>query len=99
VGKIFEYLDKNKNYAKRYWWTHCCDEIFFQTLLHQLDGITIENNSLRYIDWRSGPEGPRILREEDYDKIMADPRNLFARKFDTKRDTAIIERIYKKITK
>jgi hypothetical protein len=97
VGKMFAYMEKDKRYEKRYRWTHCPDEIFFQTLLHQLDGITIENNSRRYIDWETGPEGPRILREEDYDRIMANPDNLFARKFDAGKDRAIIERIYRRV--
>jgi hypothetical protein len=97
LGKIFEYLEKDKKYVRRFWWTHCSDEIFFQTILHQLDGLTIEKNSLRYVDWRTGPEGPRILREEDFEKIMADGRNLFARKFDARRDSVVIEMIYREI--
>jgi len=32
VSKIFEFLNKNRNYIKRYKWTSCADEIFFQTI-------------------------------------------------------------------
>jgi hypothetical protein len=96
VEKIFEYLENDKKYVKRYKWTNCADEIFYQTILNKLDGIMIEKNSLRYIDWKSGPEHPKILRVEDYEKIM-NSDNIFARKFDTTVDNQIIEMIYKKI--
>jgi hypothetical protein len=99
VDKMFAYMEKDRHYEERYRWTHCPDEIFFQTLLHLLDGIHIEANSRRYIDWETGPESPRILRKEDYEKIMANPNNLFARKFDASKDAAIIERVYERIAR
>jgi hypothetical protein len=96
VKKIFEYLENDRNYIKRYKWTNCADEIFYQTIINKLNGIMIKKNSLRYIDWKSGPEYPKILRVEDYEKIM-NSGNLFARKFDETVDNQIIEMIYKKI--
>ena len=98
VGKMFEYLKKNKKYIKRYKWTNCADEIFFQTLIKQINGINIINNCLRYIDWESGPEHPRTLRINDYEKIMKSG-NLFARKFDEAVDNEIIDKIYETIEK
>jgi hypothetical protein len=97
AGKIFEFLKNDQNYAKRYKWTSCSDEIFFHTIImHYLKGINVVNDRLRYIDWKTGPEFPRILREEDYEKIMAS-NGIFARKFDEKTDRKIIELIYNKI--
>jgi hypothetical protein len=96
VKKLFEYLENDKNYIKRYKWTDCADEIFFQTIIHQLKDINIINDDLRYVDWESGPEKPRILREDDYEKLK-DTKALFGRKFDETIDHNIIEKIYKKI--
>jgi hypothetical protein len=97
VAKIFEYLEKNKQYLNRFKWTHCSDEIFFQTLVYQLPGLEIISDALRYIDWDSGPERPRILRTEDYDKMITSDA-LFARKFDPDVDCDIIEKIYERIS-
>jgi predicted nucleic acid-binding Zn finger protein len=96
VKKIFEYLGKDKKYIKRYKWTSCSDEIFFQRIISKLDGLKIEKNSLRYIDWKSGPEYPKILRMDDFQEII-NSNSLFARKFDEKIDNKIIEMIYKRI--
>jgi len=97
VKKIFEYLKSDKKYIKRYKWTSCADEIFYQTIINKIDGIIIEKSSLRYIDWNNGPEYPKILRIEDYEKII-NSNSLFARKFDANVDNDVIEMIYKNIT-
>ena len=96
VKGIFEYLDKDKKYIKRFKWTSCADEIFYQTIIVNINDLIIEKNCLRYIDWKSGPEHPRILREEDCEKIIGS-NALFARKFDDNIDKNIIEIIYDKI--
>jgi len=96
VEKILAYSRSNKKYISRYKWTNCADEIFYQTIIATMDGLTIENNYLRYIDWQSGPEYPKTLRTEDYEKVM-DSNALFARKFDEEIDENIIEKIYKKL--
>jgi hypothetical protein len=96
VEKILEYIKKDKKYIKRYKWTICADEIFYQTILHQLKGINIINDDLRYVDWETGPGYPRILQEEDYEKIIGS-KALFARKFDENMDKEIMEKIYEKI--
>jgi hypothetical protein len=96
VKKIFQYLEKDKKYINRFKWTSCADEIFYQTILNKINDIYIINTSLRYVDWESGPEFPRILREEDYEKIIGS-KALFGRKFDENIDRTIIDRIYGKI--
>ncbi|MDR2474294.1 MAG: beta-1,6-N-acetylglucosaminyltransferase [Bacteroidales bacterium] len=96
VEKIFQYLKNNKKIINRFKWTHCSDEIFFQTIIRQITGLAIIHDNLRYIDWDNGPESPRILRKEDYDKIIRS-NSLFARKFDPAVDNDIIEQIYRKI--
>ena len=98
VEKIFEYLKKDKKYIKRYKWTICADEIFFQTIIHQIDGIDIKNDYLRYIVWENGQDHPQTLRICDYENII-ESGNLFARKFDETIDNEIIDKIYKRIEK
>jgi len=93
VQNIFEYLKSDKKYVKRYKLTRCTDEIFYQTIIHQIKGLKIKNNCLRYTDWESGPEYPRTLRINDYDKIVGS-NGIFARKFDETVDMEIIDRIY-----
>jgi hypothetical protein len=93
VERIFEYLKSDTKYINRYKWTRCTDEIFFQTIIHQINDLNIKNDSLRYIDGESGPEYPRTLRINDYEKIMS-TENLFARKFDETVDMEIINKIY-----
>jgi len=97
VEKIFEYLENNPEYINRFKWTSCADEIFYQTIVNQLNGLKIINNCLRYVNWIDGPEHPKTLRTIDYKKIMNNNKNLFARKFDENVDKEIIEMIYKKI--
>jgi hypothetical protein len=96
VKKILEYLENNPTYINRFKWTKCADEIFYQTIVNQLGGLKITNDCLRYINWTDGPEYPRTLRINDYDKIMSSDK-LFARKFDLNIDKEIIEMIYKQI--
>ncbi|GMO20197.1 MAG: beta-1,6-N-acetylglucosaminyltransferase [Treponemataceae bacterium] len=98
VKKIFEYFQKDKKYIQRFRWTICADEIFYQTIIHKIAGLDVENNCLRYIDWENGPEYPRTLRMDDYEKIMQS-NGLFARKFDVTVDTKIVDKIYEKIGK
>ncbi|MDR0332223.1 MAG: beta-1,6-N-acetylglucosaminyltransferase [Dysgonamonadaceae bacterium] len=94
VRKILEYLENNPTYINRFKWTKCADEIFYQTIVNQLDGLKITNDCLRYINWTDGPEYPRTLRINDYDKIMSSNK-LFARKFDIDKDREVIEKIYR----
>ena len=97
VSQIMQYLDKNKFFLKKFKFTRCADEIFFQTIIKNfVSGICIEEKSLRYVDWESGPEYPRILRLEDYDKIMKSGC-IFARKININVDSDIINKLYNKI--
>ncbi len=96
IEKMIEYLKRNPQYINRFKWTRCADEIFFHTLLNLIGELQVENENLRYINWIDGPEYPKTLRLEDYEKIM-NSRKLFARKFNEKIDNEIIEKIYQNI--
>ena len=49
------------------------------------DKTNICYQALRYIDWKSGPEYPKILNNDDFDLIKK-TECLFARKFDDNLD-------------
>lgn len=57
----------------------------------------IVNSNHRYIDWRTGPEYPRMLTMADYnDMIKSDC--LFARKFSSAIDTKVVDLLEQHIT-
>lgn len=94
VRKLLDFLDSNPWYYRKYRLTRCGDEIFFHTAIRNYcPGLNIENRCLRYVDWESGPQYPRIFRLEDFGRIAASDC-LFARKFDQSLDGEIIDRIY-----
>lgn len=82
-----------QNYLKFYKNTLCADEIIIQSiLLNSYLRETCRNDSLRYIDWTSGPEHPRIIRQKDLESIKNSDA-LFARKFDANIDNNVIQNI------
>jgi len=69
-------------YYRRFRYTLCPDEIYFQTLLLNSPlKQSIVSDNLRYIDWDTGPHWPRMLNETDYETIIRSGK-LFARKID-----------------
>ncbi len=94
VSQIIDYINSNPNYLRKFKYTRCADEIFFQTIICNFtENLQLENNCLRYVDWETGPEFPRILRMEDYEKLVS-TNSLFARKFSYKIDENIINELY-----
>lgn len=79
VAYILNYIEKNPRAFKSFKRTMCSDELWKQTILHTSKELVLINDSLRYIDWRKGPERPRILDETDYEAISKS-NALFARK-------------------
>jgi hypothetical protein len=68
------------------------DELFFQTLLANSSHATsITGDNLRYIDWSTRP-GPKILTVDDLPGLL-DSDKLFARKFDTTIDSAVLDEL------
>lgn len=69
-------------YYARYKRTLCTDEVYFQTLLLNSPlKETIINDNLRYIDWDTGPEWPKLLDESDFGRIAGSGK-LYARKLN-----------------
>lgn len=80
---IFQYIDTNPKYIKRFKYSFCSEEIFFQTiLLNSPLKDNIVNDNLRFIVWekRNG-NFPANLDNSDYQDII-NSHALFARKFE-----------------
>lgn len=83
IDYIFTFMKNNPKYLKRFKYTFCAEEIFFQTiLLNSPLKETIINNNLRFILWetRNG-NFPANLDATDY-KSIQESDALFARKFE-----------------
>ena len=83
IEYVFKYLGNNSNFLKRFKYTFCSEEIFFQTILlnsHLKENIV--NNNKRFIVWekRNG-NYPANLDLTDYKNIKTSDA-LFARKFE-----------------
>lgn len=94
VGYI---LSKEKELVKTYKGTICSDEMYKQTLIWNspyrdtLPSVDNESvGSMREIDWTRG--APYVFRTEDFDALIKSER-LFARKFDSRIDKSIIDKI------
>ncbi|ASZ12511.1 beta-1,6-N-acetylglucosaminyltransferase [Chitinophaga pendula] len=69
------------------------DEILIHSIIMNSPYSTrVVNNDLRYIDWHTGPDFPRILTIDDVDSIV-NSGCLFARKFDSHIDNIVINQL------
>jgi hypothetical protein len=96
VKEIFNFIEHDKKYLKRYEHTHDSDEMFFQTIICNVKGLKIISDPLCYMDWSLPKERKRTFIEEDHGRIIKS-NALFARKFDPDMDKKIIDLIYKDI--
>lgn len=71
---------------KAFEYSLCGDELFFQSIIMDSQfKNNIYKSNLRYIDWTTGPDFPRVLCEKDYNKIL-ESDCLFGRKFSDELD-------------
>lgn len=97
---LANYVLENEDFIKKtFKYTSCCDEIFLQTIVYNskyFDNLYLkQDNSYkanqRYIDWTRGE--PYTFKINDYDELIKSDM-LFARKFSTKIDKEIVDKIY-----
>jgi hypothetical protein len=73
------------------------DESFFQTvIMNSPYRNSVINNDRRHIEWRRGPEHPRIWRHEDLNELLSS-NAFFARKFNADVDDRIIRALEERI--
>lgn len=94
---ILRYIDRNTIYKEYYELTLIPDEMFFQSIiLNSPFKDNVQNDNLRYIDWTTGPETPRVLTSDDLSAILGSGK-IWARKFDSTRDPLLLDQIEKNI--
>lgn len=80
-------------------YTHCAEEIFFQTiLLNSLDQCQVCEDSLHLSLWEKDAASPKVMDERDYETI-AKSNCFFARKFDVRYSSLLLRRIDDEILK
>jgi hypothetical protein len=90
---IVEFSKKEKQVMRHLAYSLCPDELFIQIIvLNSPFKNLVINDNKRYIEWDSGSSHPRNLMLQDFEKLQQ-TNMLFARKFDTGTDAAIIEKI------
>ena len=94
------YIISNEKFIKKYFkYSYCSDELFVQTLVYNskfYNNLYLKKDDdymsiMRYIDWNRGE--PYIFKSEDFNDLI-NSKYLFARKFSTKVDKMIIDKIY-----
>lgn len=94
---VFDFIKSNPTYMKKLKYSRATDEVWIQSIImnsHLKNKNVLDD--LRYTDWESGPEYPKVLTIDDYNKLI-NSNALFARKVKTGTDKLIIEKIFKKI--
>jgi len=99
VRWLFETCRPGHRFYNFYKYTLVPDEMLFQTMLKNSDwNDSIVDDNMRCINWKDGPEYPRIWRNADFDRLIGSGK-LFARKFDENVDDEIINKLEKHIKK
>lgn len=100
TDNLAHYVINKKDFVyKHFKLTSCADEIFLQTIVYNSDFINklynYNNNDYkqiqRYIDWNRGE--PYTFTKNEFDELI-NSGMLFARKFSTKKDKEIVDKIY-----
>ena len=93
---VHEFTQLNPAYVRFFKHAFVPGELFFQTIvLNSPFRETIVNDNLRFIDWPEKP-GPTILRVERLSRLLESGK-LFARKFDSTVDAAILDALDQEI--
>lgn len=95
---VYYVLSQEKQIRKIFKYTHCCDELFLQTIVYNSEFKNKvysyyqndNQNTMRLIDWVRGE--PYIFLEDDFNLIKKS-KMLFARKFSSKNKEIVLKLI------
>ncbi len=95
VQYVITHTQENPKFLKRFNFTFCAEEMYFQTvLMNSSFKESINHDDLRYMDWTTGRGGnPAFLDETDFKSII-NSEKLFARKLSQDRN-ALFEMLSK----
>jgi Core-2/I-Branching enzyme len=90
---IFLYLQRNVRFERTFRYTKSSDEIFFQTILKNLDGLTLDNNDLRCVFWDGRRnQFPAVVRVDDFEEIR-NSGMFFTRKMEPRNSLPLMDKI------
>ncbi|XAG61108.1 beta-1,6-N-acetylglucosaminyltransferase [bacterium 19MO02SH05] len=102
-------LQSKKEILEYFSYSYCCDEIFFQSIIMNEPSIKykvykyeyswMDDNakSLRYIDWKSGPDFPRVFSRKNLLDINIPKIYFFCRKIDPSLSVKELSDLFDKI--
>lgn len=94
MDDFITFIDDNPDWLSRFRYTKSADEMLVQmALCNHLSPRKIVNSSLRFVDFTTGPEDPRILRIVDVQRSLSS-HGLFARKVDRTVSADFIDAIF-----
>ena len=94
---MLQYISDHPDYYQYMRNCNCPDESFFQTLLMNSPYAEYRLDYLHYVDWSEGKSNPKVLKKDDFDKLMAS-KKLMARKFDMTIDKCIINMLRERVS-
>lgn len=99
LGNFLHYINENPQFIRRFNYTACGDELYFNTYAHQFsDSLNIDGTRpLRYVSWRPPYERqdkyrPYVMDERDFPYIM-EGENFFCRKIDLPGSAKLLDMI------
>lgn len=98
INYVFDFLKKDPSFLRRFKYSFCSEEMFFQTIIMNSPlKDNVVNDNLRYIVWeeRNG-NYPANLDESDYDGIKKTSA-LFARKFEYPVSEKLLEKLKSRV--
>ena len=94
--EVLDFVGKRPDYLRFHKYSYCVDEVFFQTILLNSGNRSLRdsivNDDLTYINWKESSRSPEILTTSDFSSLERSD-HLFARKFDYRIDSQILDRI------
>jgi hypothetical protein len=94
VKLIFDFLEVHPDYMEYHRFTHCPDEVFFNSIVANLIDTDFIEQSLTYTNWeRKNCPLPVTFGFDDFEELRFQPHKLFARKFDDSFDSKILNKI------
>jgi hypothetical protein len=90
---VVDFVDRHPVIERFARFTWAPDEFLIPTILMNSPyRERVINNNLRYIDWSQGGPNPKFLTLQDLDKLKATD-SFFARKFDIRQDSRILDQL------
>ena len=89
---------QNPAFFKRFKYTFCAEEIYFQTVIMNSEySINVINDNLRFIDWENGTGGGQAFLDESDYEIIIKTNKFVTRKIDSNKLKQMITRSKNKI--